>query len=89
MKVYVVTSRCLEGYDYHKEQSVTKVFQDKQEAINAYYTRIRDLEYYFTEGNMYCESYPLDNDYNTTLVTANDEHCDLCCCITFDEVEIC
>ena len=89
MKVYVVASRCLEGYEYHKELSVTKVFQDKQEAINAYYTRIRDLEYYFTEGNMYCESYPLDDDDNTTLVTANDEHCDLCCCITLDEVEIC
>ena len=88
MKLYVVASRALEGYDYHKELSETKVFQDKQEAINAYYTRIRDLEYYFTEGNMYCESYPLDDDYNTTLVTANDEHCDLCCCITFDEVEL-
>lgn len=88
MKVYVVTSRCLEGYDYHKELSETKVFQDKQEAINAYNNRIRDLEYYFTEGNMYCESYPLDDDDNTTLVTANDEHCDLCCCITFDEVEL-
>ena len=88
MKVYVVASRALEGYDYHKELAETKVFQDKQEAINAYYTRIRDLEYYFTEGNMYCESYPLDDDYNTTLVTANDEHCDLCCCITFDEVEL-
>ncbi len=88
MKVYVVASRCLEGYDYHKELSKTKVFQNKQEAINAYNTRIEDLEYYFTEGNMYCESYPLDDDDNTTLVTANDEHCDLCCCITFDEVEL-
>lgn len=87
MKVYVVTSRCLEGYDYHKELSETKVFQDKQEAINAYNTRIRDLEHYFTEGNMYCESYPLDDD-NITLVTANDEHCDLCCCITINEVEL-
>lgn len=87
MKVYVVTSRCLEGYDYHKELSETKVFQDKQEAINAYYTRIRDLEYYFTEGNMYSETETLDDDYNTTLVTAS-EYSDLCCCITFDEVEL-
>lgn len=88
MKVYVVTSRCLEGYDYHKELSVTKVFQDKEEAELAYNNRIRDLEYYFCEENMYCESYPLDDDYNTTLVTANAVGCDLCCCITLDEVEL-
>ena len=86
MKVYVVASRCLEGYEYYKDLSQTKVFQDKKQAEQAYLTRIDDLQYYFTEGNMWCETDELDD--NTTIVTANDEHCDLCCCVTFEEIEV-
>ena len=85
MKVYVVTSRCLEGYEYHKELEKTEVYKDKKEAEQAYYKLIEDLGYYFTEGNMYCETETLDD--NTTLVTAS-EYCDLCCCVTINEVEI-